>query len=70
MSENYFVLGVDNSFSGRKEKLAFMGASRLFFMSVRHGGGLLGTSRPDTSDLDAGFHLAAIVSVPYSVRAS
>ena len=70
LSENYFVLGVDNFFSGRKENLAALWEHPDFSFHERSvtEAGLLGDLKARYPDLECCFHLAAIVSVPYSVE--
>ncbi len=69
LSENYRVIGVDNFFSGRKENLTALWKHPDFSFHERSvtEAGLLGDLKAQYPDLECCFHLAAIVSVPYSV---
>ena len=67
---NHRVIGVDNFFSGYRENMASFENHPDFTFhecSVEESG-LLGRLKREHPDLDACFHLAAIVSVPYSVE--
>jgi UDP-glucose 4-epimerase len=69
LAEDYHVIGVDNFFSGRKENLtSLLGHPDFsFFERSVTEAGLLGDLTGQYPDLQCCFHLAAIVSVPYSV---
>ena len=69
LSEDYRVIGVDNFFSGRKENLAVLWEHPDFAFHERSvtEAGLLGDLKAQYPELECCFHLAAIVSVPYSV---
>ncbi len=69
LSEGCYVVGVDNFFSGRQENLTFLLKHPDFSFHKRSvtEAGLLGDLKAQYPDLECCFHLAAIVSVPYSV---
>ena len=69
LSENYCVVGVDNFFSGHRENLASLLDHPDFTLHERSISetGLLRDLKAQHPDLESCFHLAAIVSVPYSV---
>jgi UDP-glucose 4-epimerase len=69
LSENYYVVGVDNFFSGHRENLASLLDHPDFTFHERSISevGLLRDLKTQHPDLESCFHLAAIVSVPYSV---
>jgi len=70
LSEGYYVVGVDNFFSGHRENLAsLLGQSDFFFYerSIDEPA-LLKDLKAQHPGLRICFHLAAIVSVPYSVE--
>jgi len=69
LSENYYVVGVDNFFSGHRENLASLLGHPDFTLHERSisEAGLLRDLKTEHPDLESCFHLAAIVSVPYSV---
>jgi UDP-glucose 4-epimerase len=69
LSQNYHVVGVDNFFSGRKENLSPL-LEHPNFTFHEHSvtePGLLRQLKTQHPHLECCFHLAAIVSVPYSV---
>ena len=69
LSEGHYVVGVDNFFSGRQENLTSLLEHPDFSFLERSVTevGLLGDLKAQYPDLECCFHLAAIVSVPYSV---
>lgn len=69
LAEGYDVVGVDNFFSGHRENLASFLAHPNFAFHERSitEVGLLKDLRAQYPNLQFCFHLAAIVSVPYSV---
>ncbi len=70
LSEGYHVVGVDNFFSGRRENLTSLLAHPDFSFHERSvtEAGLLRDLKAQYPELESCFHLAAIVSVPYSVN--
>ena len=70
LSEDFFVVGVDNFFSGHRENLASLQDHPAFVFHERSitESGLLHDLKGRYPGLEACFHLAAIVSVPYSVE--
>ncbi len=69
LSKNYSVVGLDNFFSGRMENLAQLlgNANFIFYERAITEVGLLNDLKTRYPSLEYCFHLAAIVSVPYSV---
>jgi UDP-glucose 4-epimerase len=69
LSENYYVVGVDSFFSGHRENLASLLDHPDFTLHERSisEAGLLRDLKAQHANLESCFHLAAIVSVPYSV---
>jgi UDP-glucose 4-epimerase len=69
LSENHCVVGVDNFFSGHRENLASLLDHPGFTFHERSiaEAGLLRDLKTQHPDLESCFHLAAIVSVPYSL---
>jgi UDP-glucose 4-epimerase len=69
LSENHCVVGVDNFFSGQRENLASLLEHPDFAFHERSitETGLLRDLKTQHPGLESCFHLAAIVSVPYSV---
>ena len=70
LSENHFVVGVDNFFSGRRENVTALLEHPGFSFHERSvtEASLLRDLKAQYPDLQYCFHLAAIVSVPYSVE--
>jgi UDP-glucose 4-epimerase len=70
LSENHHVVGVDNFFSGHKENLTSLLEHPDFTFLERSvtEAGLLRELRAQYPNLEYCFHLAAIVSVPYSIE--
>ncbi len=68
----FHVIGVDNFFSGHRKNMAsFLGHPKFaFFERSITERGLLGDLKERYPDLSCCFHLAAIVSVPYSMEHS
>ena len=66
---DYKVIGVDNYFSGYRENMASFERHPNFFFyeDTAEKSGLLERIRKEHPELDVCFHLAAIVSVPFSV---
>lgn len=69
LAEDFFVVGVDNFFSGHQENLASLlhHPDFAFYERSITENGLIHDLRARHSGLENCFHLAAIVSVPYSV---
>ncbi len=70
LAEHHYVVGVDNFFSGRRENLASL-LEHPEFIFYEHSileKGLMEDMITQHPDLESCFHLAAIVSVPYSVE--
>ncbi len=70
LAEQHYVVGVDNFFSGHRENLdSFLEHPNFAFheRSITESG-LLHDLKTRYRDLETCFHLAAIVSVPYSVE--
>jgi UDP-glucose 4-epimerase len=70
LSENYSVVGVDNFFSGHRQNLASLLGHPDFFFYERSivEPDLLADLKTQHPGLESCFHLAAIVSVSYSVE--
>jgi UDP-glucose 4-epimerase len=70
LAENYYVVGVDNFFSGHRENLASLLDHPDFIFHERSisEAGLLRDFKTHYPNLASCFHLAAIVSVPYSLE--